>query len=74
MINLDEQRPNPLHVLEIRKSVIHDVDLTTIQIGDWLEGFGTIDSYTIIGFLKQAGRIGLCLAKRSAIDICRSPQ
>ena len=68
MINLDKQRPHPLHVMEIRQDSIQDVDLTTVQFGDWLEGFGDLCDYAIVGFLKQAGRLGLCLAKRTVVD------
>ena len=64
MIDLNAQRPHPLHVCEIRLKDLPDVDLKTVQIGDWMEGFGSIDSYSVIGFLKQAGRLGLCLAYR----------
>ena len=68
MINLDEQRKDPLWVVEIRQSFIQDVDLTTVQVGDWMEGFGELSDYGIVGFLKQAGRLGLCLAKRTTVE------
>ena len=61
MISLNDRRRNPLDVVCVEDPEIDDVDLSTVQFGDWIYGFGTMDDYAIIAFLHQCGRIGLKL-------------
>ena len=59
MINLNERRKNALWIPEIGLKELPDIDLTTVQIFDWMEGMGDLNAYAIVGFLHQLGRNGL---------------
>ena len=59
MINLNVGRKLPLDLASIYLKDLPDIDLTTIQIYDWMEGIGNLNDYAIVGFLKQLGRIGM---------------
>ena len=63
MINLNEKRNFPLDIVLIQEDMIPDVDLSTIHVGDWMYGIGTID-YTTVAVLNQLGRIGYQIKKR----------
>ena len=65
MINLNVDRKNPLDLAKVRLKDIADVDLTTVQIYDWMEGIGDLNEYAIVGFLHQLGRLGLRISERT---------
>ncbi len=76
MINLNDRRKDPDvqivldYVVTVHAPEIPDVDLKTVQIGDWIEGIGTIRDYAVIGLLHQLGRLGYKLQKRNLCQLC----
>lgn len=62
MIDLNKRRSDPLAAAAVTRAELPQLDLSTVQIGDWLEGLGIVTDYAMVGLCHQLGRLGYCLA------------
>ena len=64
-INLNDRRTEDvrggLGVVYVRLDELPNVDLSTLSIGDEVEGLGTLNDHSIIGFLHHCSRHGVRL-------------
>jgi hypothetical protein len=62
MINLNSRRATPLAAAAATQAELPQLDLSTVQFGDWIEGIGIITDYAVVGLCHQLGRLGYGIA------------
>ena len=64
----ERSRPDDGHVEEVYLKSVTEKQLTEINVGDWLEGFGDVNSLAVQKFIRKYGQLLFKLKDNSEWD------